>query len=111
MRSRRARSASSTRYAMLAANLVEHFLCGTRATARDGFEALPDCLIYVGASRYIQKPLIRLRILYDCRRLAFNGEHYRPFTLFELLHELPRVAPERRHRLDVFCDVEHGLLN
>src|ERR1035438_764359 len=93
---------------MPTANLVEYFLRRTGATMRNVFKALPDRFMHIGASNYVEKPLIRFRILDDCFRFTLDGQYNWPFVLFELLHELAGITAKGRDRVDVFRDVEHG---
>jgi hypothetical protein len=81
---------------MPTANLVEHFLRRTGAAMRHVFKALPDGLVHIGTGSYIEKPLIRFRILHYRFRFAFHRQHDRPFGLFQLFHELAGIAPECR---------------
>jgi len=93
---------------MPTANLVEYFLRRTGAAVRHVCKALADCFMHIGTGYYVEKPLIRFRILDDCFRFSFDGQYDGPFVLFELLHELAGIAPKSRDRVDVFRDVEHG---
>src|SRR5882762_9716635 len=106
--SRRARSASLTRYGMLA---PEHFQSFTRRTHTPllyVFEALPDSFKRIGLCGNVEQALIGFGILHDRFRFSIDRKNQRFLRLLEMLHELRRIAPECRHRLNVFFDVEHS---
>src|ERR1700745_49288 len=106
--SRRARSASLTRYRMVAAERVQSFTRGTHATLLYVFDTLPDSLKCVGLGGDVEQALIGFGILNDGFRLSIDGKNQRLLRFLELLHELPRIAAECRHRLNVFFDVKHN---
>jgi hypothetical protein len=66
---------------MPTANLVEYFVCRTRAAMRHVFKALPDGFMHIGAGNEIEKPLIGFRVLHDCFRFTLNGQYNWPFGL------------------------------
>jgi hypothetical protein len=66
---------------MPTANLVEYFLRRTSAAMRNIFKALADRFMHIGAGNYIEKPLIRFRILHNRLRFALDGQYDRPFGL------------------------------
>src|SRR5207302_9376563 len=106
--SRRARSANLTRYGMVAA---EHFQCCTRRTHTTllcVFEALPDALKRIGLRGDVKQPLICFGILHDRFRLPIDGKNQRFLRLLEVLHELPWIAAECGHRLNVSFNVKHS---
>jgi hypothetical protein len=57
---------------MPTANLVEYFLRRTSAAVRHIFKTLPDRFMHIGAGNYIEKPLIRFRILHDRFRFSLD---------------------------------------
>src|SRR5690349_4620144 len=105
--SRRARSASLTRYRMVAAERVQSFTSGPRTTLLYVFDALPDAFKCIGLRGDVEQALIGFGILDDRFRLSIDGKNQRFLRFLEQLHELPRIAAERRHRLNVFFDVKH----
>src|SRR6266480_2841574 len=106
--SRRARSANLTRYGMVAAEHLQSFTRGTHTTLLYVFEALPDSLKSIGLRGDVEQALIGFGILHDRFRLSIDCKNQRLLRLFEMLHELPGIAPECRHRLNVFFDVKHN---
>src|SRR5216684_1647236 len=105
--SRRARSANLTRYGMVAPKHLQCFTGGTHTTLLCVFEALPDALKCSGLCGDVEQALIGFRILHDRFRLSIDRKNQRLLRLFEMLHELPWIAPECGHRLNVFFDVKH----
>src|SRR5437660_4839818 len=105
--SRRARSANLTRYGMVAAKHLQRFTGGTRTTLLYVFAALPDSLKSIGLCGNVEQALIGFGILHDRFRFPIDRKNHRFLRLFEMLHELPWIAAERRHRLNVFFDVKH----
>src|SRR5256886_8075380 len=106
--SRRARSANLTGYGMVAA---EHFQCFTRRTHTTllcVFEALPDALKRIGLRGDVKQPLIGFGILHDRFRLPIDRKNQRFLRLLEVLHELPWIAAECGHRLNVSFNVKHS---
>jgi hypothetical protein len=74
------------------------------------FKSLTDSLRGIGLRGDIEEALISFGILHDRFRLAIDSKNQRSFGLLEMLHELPRIAPESGHGLNVFFDVEHAIL-
>src|SRR5438552_6362999 len=105
--SRRARSANLTRYGMVSAEHLQSFTRGTHTTLLCVFDALPDALKCVGLRGHVEQALIGFGILHDRLRLAIDRKNQRFLRFLEMLHELPWIAAERRHRLNVFFDVKH----
>ena len=70
------------------------------------FDALPDSLKRIGLCGNVEQALIDFRILHDRFRFSIHCKNQRFLRLFEMLHELPWIAPECGHRLNVFLDVE-----
>ena len=95
---------------MLPADLFEHGPSRTRAPVGDIVETLADCLEYISTGGQVQQALISFRILDDSLGFALDSKNHRPLALPELFHKLAGPAPERRERLNVFGNVEHGLL-
>src|SRR5437016_14030961 len=106
--SRRALSASLTRYGMVAAEDFQSFTRRTHTTLLYVFEALPDALKRIGLCGNVEQALIGLGILHDRFRLSIDGKNQRFLRFLEVLHELPWIAAERGHRLNVFFNVEHS---
>src|SRR6266404_2919624 len=106
--SRRARSANLTRYGMVAPEHFQSLTRRTHTTLLYVFEALPDSVKGIGLCGNVEQTLIGLGILHDRFRLSIDRKNQRLLRLFEMLHELPRIAPECRHRLNVFFDVKHN---
>src|SRR5882762_2732422 len=106
--SRRARSANLTGYGMVAPEHFQYLTGRTHTTLLYVFEALPDALKRIGLCGNVEQALIGLGILHDRFRLSIDCKNQRSLRLFEMLHELPWIAAERRHRLNVFFDVEHS---
>src|SRR6266478_9433455 len=106
--SRRARSANLTRYGMVAAEHLQRLTRGTHATPLCVFDALPDSLKCIGLCGDIEQTLIGFGILDDRFRLSIDRKNQRFLRFLEVLHELPWIAPECRHRLNVFFDIEHN---
>src|SRR6266436_5813980 len=106
--SRRARSASLTRYGMVAPEHLQCLTGGTHTTFLYVFEALPDALKCIGLRGNVEQVLIGFGILHDRFRLSIDCKNQRFLRFLEVLHELPRIAPECRHRLNVFFDIEHN---
>src|SRR5207244_10905123 len=105
--SRRARSANLTRYGMVAPEHFQSFTRRTHTTLLYVFEALPDSLKRIGLCGNVEQALIGFRILHDRFRLPIDRKNQRFLRFLEMLHELPWIAAERRHRLNVFFDVKH----
>src|SRR5438270_12211056 len=103
--SRRARSASLTRYGMVAAEHFQSFARRTHTTLLCVFEALPDALKRISLRGDVEQALIGFGILHDRFRLSIDCKNQRFLRSLEVLHELPRIAPECRHSLNVFFDV------
>src|ERR671922_1809057 len=109
--SRRARSANLTRYRMITAEGFQSFAHRAHATLLYVFDALSDALKCIGLCSDVQQALIGFGILDDRFRLSVDRENQRFLRFLELFHELPRIAAERRHRLNVFFDIEHDNLS
>src|ERR1700687_2381741 len=105
--SRRARSASLTRYGMVAPERFQSFTRRTHTTLLYILDALPDSLKCIGLRGDVEQALIGFGILHDRLRPSIDCKDQRFLRLLEVLHEFPRIAPECRHRLNVFLDVEH----
>jgi hypothetical protein len=58
--------------------------------------------------RSVEQALIGFGILHDRFCLSIDGKNQRFLRFLEMLHELPRIAAKRRHRLNVFFDVKHN---
>jgi hypothetical protein len=108
--SRKARSVSLTRYGTIAPEHLQSFVRGVRATLLYILKALPDSLKSIRLRGNIQQALIGFGILHNRFRLSIDGKHQRSLGLLKLFHEFPRIAPECRHRLYIFLDVEHKAL-
>src|SRR5205807_1349607 len=106
--SRRARSANLTRYGMVAAEHLQCLTGWTHTTLLYVFEALPDSLKSIGLCGNVEQALIGFGILNDRFRLSIDRKNQRFLRFLEVLHELPWIAAERRHRLNVFFDVKHS---
>src|SRR5579859_4513855 len=101
-RSRKARSVSLTRYGMVAPEHFERFACRTDAAFLHVVQALTDAFPGVRLRGDIEQALIGFGILHDRFGFSIDGENERFFGLFEMLHELRRIAAECRHGLNVF---------
>src|SRR5258708_33070973 len=97
--SRRARSANLTRYGMVEPEHFQSFTRRTHTTLLYVFDALPDSLKRTGLCHNVKQALIGFGILHNSFRLSIDCENQRFLRLFEMLHELPRIASECRHRL------------
>src|ERR1700739_4943662 len=106
--SRRARSASLTRYGMVAAEHLQCFTGRTHTTVLYVLDALPDSLKGIDFRGDVEQALIGFRILHDRFRLSIDCKNQWFLRFLEVLHELPWIAAERRHRLNVFFDVKHN---
>jgi hypothetical protein len=93
---------------MASAEFFENLFSWSRPAVSDIVFALPKSFIYVGAGGDIEQPLILGRVLYDGLCLAVDRQHYGPLGLLDLLEKLARITPERRQRLNIFCDVDSG---
>ena len=71
---------------MPVADLFKYLAGGARVATLDVQQALADCLMHVRASRQIEEPLIRLRILKDRFRFASDSQHKWPPAFLQLLH-------------------------
>src|SRR5271167_209566 len=109
-RSLRARSVRLTRYCMAAPEHFQRFARRTHATLFQVFEALADAFPCISLCGDIQKALIGFGILDDRFGFPVDGENERFFRLFEMLHELRRIATECGHGLNIFFYVEHESL-
>src|ERR1700719_5042009 len=103
-RSRMARSVSLTRYGMFAPEHFQRFPRGTRAALLHILKTLPDSLPSINLRGDSKQALIGFGILHDCFGLSINGKHQRFLGLLEVFHELPGIAPEGGHRLNIFFD-------
>src|ERR1700756_4526747 len=106
--SRSARSASLTRYGMVSAEHFQSFTRRTHTTLLYVFDALPDSLKSIGLRGNVEQALIGFGILHDRFRLSIDCKNQWFLRFLEVLHELPWIAAERRHRLNVFFDVKHN---
>src|SRR5258708_12139436 len=97
-----------TRYGMVAPEHLQSFTRRTHTTLLYVFEALPDSLKCIGLRGNVEQALIGFRILHDRFRFSIDCKNQRFLRLLEMLHELPRIAPECRHRLNAFLDVKHN---
>ena len=93
---------------MVAAEHFQSFTRRTHTTLLYVFEALPDSLKSIGLCGDVEEALIGFGILHDRFRLSIDRKNQRLLRLFEMLHELPRIAPECCHSLNVFFDVKHN---
>src|SRR5438105_5904839 len=105
--SRRARSANLTRYGMVAAEHLQCFTGRTHTTLLYVLKALPDSLKRIGLCGDVEQALIGFGILHDRFRFPIDCKNKRFLRLLEMLHELPRIAPECRVRLNVYFDIKH----
>ncbi len=90
---------------------AEHFQSLTRRTHTTllyVFEALPDSFKRIGLCGNIEQALIGFGILHHRFRLSIDCKNQRFLRFLEVFHELPWIAAERRHRLNVFFDVKHN---
>jgi hypothetical protein len=92
---------------MVAAEHLQCFTGWTHTTLLCVFDALPDSLKGIGLRGDIEQTLIGFGILDDSFRLSIDRKNQRFLRFLELPHELPGIAAERRHRLNVFFDVKH----
>src|SRR5580692_9713 len=97
---------NSTRYAITPAHLIENLAGGPSSAVSHVVQALPDCLVNIGAGGDIEQSLISFCVLHYSLGFAVDGQYYRPLVLLELLEELGRLAPKVCQRLNVFRDVE-----
>src|SRR5262245_2987568 len=104
-RSRKARSVSSTRKAMVSPEGFERFPCGIGAAFGHVFTTLADTFDDVRLRRNVQQTLIRRRILHDGGGLAIDRENYRALGFFQPPKKRGRIVPKRRQGLYVLCDV------
>src|SRR5207249_10135258 len=100
--SRRARSANLTRYGMVAAEHFQSFTRRTHTTLLCVFEALSDALKRIGLCGDVEQALIGFGILHDRFRFPIDRKNQRFLRFLEVLHELPWIAAERGHSLNVF---------
>lgn len=91
---------------MIAAEGLQSLTRGAHTTLLYIFDALSDTLKCIGLCGDVEQALIGFGILDDCFRLSVDRKNQRFLRFLELLHELPRIAAERRHRLNVFFDVK-----
>ena len=92
---------------MVAAEHFQSFTRGTYTTLLCVFDALPNSLKCIGLRSDVEQALIGFGVLDDRFRLSIDRKNERFLRFLEMLHELPRIAAERRHRLNVFFDVKH----
>src|SRR5271167_2375300 len=104
-RSRLARAASSTRYVMLRADLVEHRLGRPDSAVTEIVKSLANALTSAVLGCEIEQTLIGFGILHDRRRLAVHRQDDRTFGLLEMAQNIGRTIAESGHRLNVFSDV------
>ena len=71
------------------ANLIEDITGGISPATSHIFHALPDSLMHVGTSSYIEQALIRFRILHYGFRFPFNCQNNRALIFFKLFHKSP----------------------
>jgi hypothetical protein len=93
---------------MVAPEHFQSFPRRTHTTPLYIFDALPDSLKGIGLRGDVEQALIGFRILHDRFRLSIDCKNQRFLRFLEVLHELPWIAAERRHRLNVFFDVKHN---
>src|SRR5579863_2122458 len=112
-RSRRARSISLTRYAMLGAEFFEGLSRGFVSAALQVLHALANAFAGIGAGSDVEEPLVGVGILHDRLGLAVHSYDHRAFALLELLHELAGPPAEGGERLNVLLQIErpHGFSN
>src|SRR5580692_1221797 len=95
IRSSCARGASLARYTMCAFELVEKLL-NIAAFSTIGLpHPLANALGGVGFGRDVEQSLIRSRILYDYRGLAFDGQYTRPLLFLSCFMK----SPDRRRKV------------
>ncbi len=87
---------------MVAPEHFQRFARRTHASLFQVFQSLTDAFLFIGLRCDIQKSLIGFGILHDCFGLSIDGEYEWFFRLFEMLHELRRIAAKICHGLDVF---------
>jgi hypothetical protein len=92
---------------MVAAEHLQCFTGRTHTTLLYVFDALPDSLKGIGLRGDVEQALIGFGILHDCFRLSIDCKNQWFLRSLEVLHELARIAAERRHRLNVFFDIKH----
>jgi hypothetical protein len=92
---------------MDAAEVFQSFPCRPHAAFFDILKALPDSFNHVSLRRNVEQVLISFGVLHNGFRSAIDGENQGSLGFLEMLHELDGIAPECRHRLNVFLDVEH----
>ncbi len=86
------RSVSSTRYAMLSSKFTEHFTHRPGAPKNDVLQTLADRLVHVSAGHDIEKPLMRLSVLWRRFGVAFDSEEIDARALLESPHEPTRIT-------------------
>jgi hypothetical protein len=91
---------------MLGAQVVKNDLSRAGAAEFHILETLADHLMDACSGRKIKKALIGRRILGHGGGLAVDREHDGPLCHLEVAEYLSRMIAKRRHRLDVFGDVD-----
>ncbi len=79
---------------MAPAELGEYLFGWPSTAVSNVVQALPDCLINIGACGDVEQPLVSLRVLHYSLGLPVDGQHYRPLGFLELLEKLGRLAPK-----------------
>lgn len=92
---------------MSPSNLVKDFSGRPGTSADEIIKPLANGFVCVGAGGNVQKSLVGLGILHNCRGLSFYSEDDRPLAPPELLHEIAGSPAKCRQRLNVFGDVKH----
>jgi hypothetical protein len=95
---------------MVAPEHFKSFPRRTHTTLLYILNALPDSLSGICVGGDVKQTLIGFGILHDRFRLSIDCKNQGFLRPLEKLHELPRIAPECRHRLNIFFDVEHDAL-
>jgi hypothetical protein len=95
---------------MLAPEYFKSFPRRTHTTFLYILNALSDSLSGICVGGDVKQTLMGFGILHDRFRLSIDCKNQRFLRLLEMLHELPGIAPECRHRLNVFFYVEHDAL-
>ena len=96
---------------MIAAEGLQSFARGAHTTLLCVFDTLSDALKGIGLCGDVEQALIGFGILDDRFCFSVDRKNERFLRFLELLHELSRIAAERRHGLNVFFDVEHDDLS
>src|SRR5579884_3735533 len=93
---------------MLGFELLKEFASRSDTSLRNVIKSLTDPLMRVCLSGDVEQALVSGGVLHDGGSLPLDGQNNRTFCFPELFKELGRTSTERRQRLNIVRNIEHG---